>query len=189
VTFSGTGAAVYRLQDSVDGGPYETVGPVKASTSRTVSVAPSASTTHRFRVIPYDAFEVQGVPAYGSTLRVSLKSDTPSTSLVYAGTWSTKTGSDFVGGRARSATSSDAQATWTFTGREVAWIAAKGRHDGHAAVVVDGVSRGTIDLDAAKSRFRRVVFRATWSTSGTHSISIRPVGDGRVILDGFELLR
>ena len=61
VTFSGTGAALYRLQDSVDGGSYATVGPGQGLHARTVAVVPSASTTHRFRVIPYDAFEVQGV--------------------------------------------------------------------------------------------------------------------------------
>ena len=88
-----------------------------------------------------------------------------------------------------SASAPGATATWTFTGREVAWVAAKGRHYGRATVTIDGVLRGTVDLDAAKTRFRRVVFRATWAASGTHSISIRALGDGRVDLDGFELLR
>ena len=40
-----------------------------------------------------------------------------------------------------------------------------------------------------KTRFRRVVFRATWGSSGKHVISIRVLGHGRVDLDGFELLR
>ena len=130
VTFSGTGAALYRLQDSADGGPYATIGPVKASTSRIVSMGPSASTTHRFRVIPYDAFEVQGVAAYGPTLRVSSKSEKPSAKLQYMGSWTRMADAGFLGTHARIATSGAARATYAFTGREVAWVAAKGRHAG-----------------------------------------------------------
>ena len=68
-------------------------------------------------------------------------------------------------------------------------MAAKGRHEGRAAVYVDGVLRATVDLDAAKTRVRRVVFRATWSATGAHTIQVRPLGDGRVVLDAFEVLR
>ena len=71
----------------------------------------------------------------------------------------------------------------------MAWVAAKGRHGGRAAVYVDGVLRGTVDLGAAKDRVRRVVFRATWSTAGSHTIQVRPLGDGRVVVDAFEVLR
>ncbi len=150
---------------------------------------PSASTTHRFRVIPYDAFEVQGLAAYGSTVRVAAKSEAPSAPLQYSGAWKNVADPGYLGGHARASGSAAARATYAFTGREVAWVAAKGTHFGRAAVSVDGVNRGTIDLEAAKARFRRVVFRATWSTIGPHTIQIRPIGDGRVVLDGFEVLR
>ncbi len=189
ITFTGTAAATYRLQDSVDGGGYVTVGPVNASASRVASVKPGASLTHRFRAIPYDSFGVQGVAASGPTMRVSARSEAKGSSLDYAGAWSRSTDHRFMGRHARYASASGASATWTFTGREVAWVAAKGHHYGRARIYVDGVLRGTVDLDAAKTRFRRVVFRATWGSSGAHRISIRAVGDGRVDLDGFELLR
>ena len=150
---------------------------------------PGSSVTHRFRVIPYDAFDVQGVAAYGPTIRVSTRSETRGSSLHYVGAWTTAADPGYLGGHARHASAPGATATWTFTGREVAWVAAKGRHYGHATVTIDGVLRGTVDLDAAKTRFRRVVFRTIWAAPGTHSISIRVLGDGRVDLDGFELLR
>ena len=140
-------------------------------------------------MIPYDAFDVQGVAAYGSTIRVSTRNESPGLSLHYGGAWSRVADPGYLGGHARQASVSGATATWTFTGREVAWVAAKGRHYGRATVTIDGVLRGTVDLDAAKTRFRRVVFRASWGASGTHSISIRAVGDGRIDLDGLELLR
>ena len=119
----------------------------------------------------------------------STKSEAAGAALHYAGTWATASNAGFGGGKARHASSSSALATFAFTGREVAWVAAKGASRGHARVYVDGVLRTTVDLHAASTRYRRVVFRATWSASGTHTISIRPVGDGRVDLDGFERLR
>ena len=157
---------MYRLQDSVNGARYATVGAVKRSTHREVAVEPGKRTTHRFRVIPYDAFEVQGFTATGSTLRVTAKSERPSSLLTYTGAWSTAADPGYLGGRARRASSPSARATYAFTGREVAWVAAKGRRYGRATVIVDGVARGTIDLDAPKSRLRRVVFRATWAGPG-----------------------
>ena len=189
VTFAGTGAATYRLQDSVNGGGYSTVGPVRKSTSRTILVAPGSSITHRLRVVPYDAFGVQGFSTAGTVFRVATKNEAATGALHYAGTWSTSTNAGFGGGKARHASSSNALATFAFTGREVAWVAAKGANRGHARVYVDGVLRTTVDLQAASTKYRRVVFRATWSASGAHTISIRPVGDGRVDLDGFERLR
>jgi hypothetical protein len=189
VTFAGTAADTYRLQDSVDGGAYATVGPVSRSMSRVASVKPGRAVTHRFRVIPYDAFDVRGVAAYGSTIRVSTRSEAAGPSLHFKGAWARAADPGYLGGHARHASAPGATATWTFTGREVAWVAAKGPHHGRATVTVDGVLRGTVDLDARKTRFRRVVFRAIWGASGVHSISIRAVGDGRIDLDAFELLR
>ena len=87
VTFAGTAADTYRLQDSVSGGGYATVGPVSRSTSRVVSVKPGSSATHRFRVIPYDAFDVQGVAAYGPTIRVSTEERGAGSVAHYAGAW------------------------------------------------------------------------------------------------------
>jgi hypothetical protein len=157
--------------------------------SRVAPVKPGASVTHRFRVIPYDAFDVRGVAAYGPTIRVSNRSEAASPTLRYRGPWSTASDHAYLGGHARHASAAGATATWTFTGREVAWVAAKGRQYGRATISVDGVLRGTVDLDAGKTRFRRVVFRAIWAASGRHSISIRVLGHGRVDVDGFELLR
>ena len=165
MTFSGSGAALYRLQDSVDGGPYATIGPVKASTSRVVSIGPSASTTHRFRVIPYDAFEVQGVAAYGSTLRVSSRARSrrrSSSTRAHGPGWPTAATS----ARTRVSTSAGARATYAFTGPRGGLGGREGPNEGRAAVYVDGVLRGTVDLGAAKTRIRRVVFRATWSATG-----------------------
>ena len=189
VTFTGSGAATYRLQENVNGGGYSTVSPPAKSTSRTILVEPGSSKVRRLRVVPYDAFGVRGFATSGATFTVSIKNEKGSGALHYGGSWSKATNAKFGGGKARYASSSGAVATWAFTGREVAWVTAKGANRGHARVYVDGVLRTTVDLGAASTKYRKVVFRATWSSVGAHTITIRPVGDGRVDVDGFERLR
>ena len=87
--------------------------------------------------------------------------------------------SSYFGGKVRRATSSSARATYRFTGREVTWITAKGASRGKARVYIDGVLVSTVDLRTPSTHYRRVVFRKAWSASGAHTITIRPVGNGR----------
>ncbi len=54
---------------------------------------------------------------------------------------------------------------------------------------IDGVLVTTVDLRTRSTHYRRVIFRRAWSASGAHTITIRPVGNGRVDVDGFEVLR
>ena len=153
------------------------------------SVKPGATVTHRFRVIPYDAFDVQGVAAYGPTIRVSTRSEAPGSSLHYAGAWSTAADPGYLGGHAR-------QRLRVGRDRHVDLHRPRGRlgrREGPALRAGDGHRRWRAARHGGprrrKTRFRRVVFRATWGASGKHVISIRVLGHGRVDLDGFELLR
>jgi hypothetical protein len=43
--------------------------------------------------------------------------------------------------------------------------------------------------DAGATQYRQLVFRRAFAAGGRHSIEIRPVGDGRVELDAFIVLR
>ena len=47
----------------------------------------------------------------------------------------------------------------------------------------------TIDLDRAKTTYRKLVFARHFATLGPHVLEIQPVGDGRVDIDGFVVLR
>jgi hypothetical protein len=60
---------------------------------------------------------------------------------------------------------------------------------GSAAVYVDGVSRGTISFRASSGMSRLVRFATLFPTLGTHTIELRPTGNGRVDLDAFVILR
>jgi hypothetical protein len=111
-------------------------------------------------------------------------------SIVYfTGTWTKVTSSSLSGGSARYATSSTRRAKMSFTGQEVAFVATRRTTGGRAHVLIDGVAAATIDLDASSTSYRRLVFRKGFSGSAKHTIEIRPLGDGRVELDAFIVLR
>ena len=139
-TLGGSGATAFRLQESVNGGAYATVGAVSGATTRPATVTPGLATTRRYRVIPIDVFGRSGATVTGPTYRVSVKSEVASSTLTYAGSWSTAKSTNYYGGKVRRATSSSARATYRFTGREVTWITTKGATRGKARVYIDGVA-------------------------------------------------
>jgi hypothetical protein len=109
--------------------------------------------------------------------------------VYFTGTWTKVTSSSLSGGSARHATSSTRRAKVSFTGQEVALIATRRTTGGRAKMLIDGVQVATIDLDAGATQYRRLVFRKGFAGSGAHSIEIRPLGDGRVEIDAFIVLR
>ena len=97
-----------------------------------------------------------------------------------------------VGGRAHETVRSGAAARLAFTGRAVAWVAHRGPDAGFAQVWVDGVLASTVSLTSATDQTSRVVWRRTWTTSGSHVVQIRVLGTTgrpRSELDALVLLR
>ncbi len=107
------------------------------------------------------------------------------------GTWRHASGSHASGGAVRFAKSKGATATFRFTGRAVAWVSTLGPSRGAARVYVDGTYRTTVGLHASSLHARRLVFRASWGTRGSHTIVIRVVGTAghpRVDVDAFAVI-
>jgi subtilisin family serine protease len=182
------GAEALRLETSVGGGPFAAVGSPAASVRAVLTVTPSSTTTRRFRVVPLDSAAAESAPAYGPTFRVVAKSEAASPSLVYRGTWTTAVNASCYGGKARYTRSSTASVRFTFTGSEVAWIATRGPTRGAARLYVDGRYIATVNL-AGTTFYRRVAFRQVLATGGTHTLTIRPTGSGRIDVDGFLVFR
>ncbi len=80
-------------------------------------------------------------------------------------------------------------ASFTFTGYDVGWVATRYTSSGQARVFIDGVLVATVDLDVSSTRYRQLVFQRHFAVSGTHTLRIEPVGDGRVDIDAFVVLR
>ena len=60
---------------------------------------------------------------------------------------------------------------------------------GSADIYIDGVLSTRINLRATKTTYRQLVYTKHFTTLGAHTIEIRPIGTGRVDIDGFAVLR
>jgi hypothetical protein len=130
-----------------------------------------------------DEFRVVAVDRHGNT-RVSpirlVSVPVDDDALTYAGTWTTGgTPDDFLG-TLQSSSDANATASYSFNGQYVAWVAPGG--GGMADVWVDGVLQGTVDL-IGFSGPRNVVFQQTFAVAASHTILI-DVLVGPVSVDG-----
>jgi hypothetical protein len=186
-TDTGSGIASYKLQVSTDGGTYHTIT-LPHATSTSVDRTITNGKTYRFRVRATDKVGNVSSYAYGPTVTAARHSQ-ESPMVSYVGSWSKTTSSKALGGSARNATSPSKSATFAFTGFDVGWIATRTTSSGHAQVLIDGVLVTTLDLHSHSTEYRKLIYQHHFSTLGVHTIQIIPVGDGRVDIDGFIILR
>jgi cytochrome c peroxidase len=185
----GSGIARYELARSTDGGTWMTVS--SSLTAPYADVPVPSSGTVRFRVRAVDRAANTGAWATGQTLTPRLFEQS-STSVTYAGTWSTTTGSAYSGGSATYAKAAGASASYTFTGRSIALITTKAPSRGTVKVYVNGTYVATVDLYATTTKYRALAWQKTWSTSGTRTVKLVVVGTSgrpRVDLDAFAVLK
>ena len=114
-----------------------------------------------------------------------------SSGIDYDGTWTQGSPAFAYGGGLKYATSSTARATFTFSGRSVAWVSTRDDNRGKARIYVDGVLVKTVDLASAERQPRHTVWTFN-PGGGAHTIRIRVLGTSgrpRVDLDAFVILR
>lgn len=110
----------------------------------------------------------------------------------WTGTWGTAKHTAYQGNTVRWSQQPGATATFTFTGRSVAWIGPKGPTRGQAKVWVDGKYVKTIDLYASSFRAVATVFTRSWSSVAKHTLRVEVVGTkGRpvVAIDAFRITK
>ncbi len=161
----------FRLQESVNGAPYKGVA-LPTPTTATINRSLIVGYSYRYRVRALDNDGNPSAWAYGSSFTVARYQETHG-AVSYSGGWRSATLSGASGGGVRYATKAGTQATFSFTGRGVAWVAPKGPSRGEAQVYLDGVSIGKVSLYSTESTARRVVLSRSWSTSS--SLPPRPL--------------
>jgi hypothetical protein len=184
----GWGVRSYRLQRSVDGGPWKGVA---STTSRSRAQVLTAGHSYRYRVRAVDKAGNVGAWAVGPVLRPVLVAD-GNAAVGYRGLWTVAADPTARGGALHSTNTAGASATYRFYGRDIEWIARRAPDEGQARVYIDGRYVRTVDLAAAVNDPGRGVFRRHWLAAGTHTIRIVAVGTaGRptVDVDSFAILR
>lgn len=184
----GWGIAKYQLDRSIDGGAWKRV---VSSKVKTYAASLASGHAYRFRVRAIDKYGNVGDWDYGSTLRPSIAEDT-SAAIHYADDWATGADAAARGGSVHESSTPASEVRYTFSGRDVAWLAARGPGHGRATVYIDNVRIVTVDLEASASAPSRVVLRKHWTARATHTVRIVVEGtSGRplVDVDGFAILR
>ncbi len=184
----GTGVAGYELRRRLDGGAWADVSlPSPASTS--ISQLLPTSRAVQYEVRATDRAGNVGAWRTGSAFHLRLASES-SSAVHYAGTWVRRASSTALGGVIKSSHTRGATATYSFTGNQVAWIAARGPTRGSARISVDGRTVTTVSLHSATTLPSRVAFTYAWSSVGKHRITIRVAGTSghpSVDVDGFAV--
>ena len=187
-TDEASGVARYVLQRKLDSGAFVTIA---TTTTALASVSLISGHTYQFRVASVDAAGNASAFLAGPAFK-ALGYQESSTAVRYRGAWSFQTATSFYGARARYTRARSASATFTFVGRNLAWLAPTNRYQGRARVYVDGRLVTTITLYSAISRSRQIVLIRAWTVSRTHTLRIvglATAGHPRVTVDAFFVLR
>jgi hypothetical protein len=112
-----------------------------------------------------------------------------STAVRYGGAWTRLVYANASGGTTRYTFTAGASARLPFRGRSVAVVAPMSSTRGSIRVYFDGVLVNTVSLRSWVTKSRQVVFTKAWGAIGDHTIEVRAVGNGRVDLDAFVVLR
>jgi hypothetical protein len=185
-----SGIASYQLQEQVNGGQWTSLT-LAAPTSTALIVYRNPGNAYRYRLRATDGEGNLSAYKYGSTMTLSVAQET-APAITYTGSWTLASSSTAYGGATKSATASTAIASFTFTGRAVAWVAPMNTTKGIADVWVDGVFIKSVDLFSASARPRITVFNKSWSTASQHTIEIRVQGTPTrplVNIDAFAFLQ
>jgi endo-1,3-1,4-beta-glycanase ExoK len=180
-----SGVHYVDVAQSTDGGAYVQIASKGPPWSLNRLVSPGH--TYRYRVRAVDNAGNVGAWSYGPTSRISAVSQS-SRSVHYAGTWSGSTSTMWWGGTARSSSRAGSSATYTFTGRSIAWVGLKAVNRGKARVYVNGVLKATVDLYSTTTLKQRIVWSINYATSASRTVRIAVLGTAgrpRVDIDGF----
>jgi len=160
-----------------------TFGPTTTSSNRTVKSG-SAST-----------WSMKATDFAGNT-RTSSPAYTPmilqETSATRSGSWTSRSSSNYLGGKSYSSSSKNASLTWTFTGRSASWVVSRASSSGQAYVYVDGTKVATVDLKSSTTKYRQAIWTKTWSAAAKHTVKIVVVGtSGRptITTDGLVYIK
>jgi hypothetical protein len=155
------------------------------ATSLTVDLASGG--LYNFRVRATDAGGHIG--AWAAGVAFTLKG-LQETGAAYTGSWTRPADADAWGGMVESSTTQGADATITFTGRNLALVATKGPMYGSIDVYVDGTLWKTLKCSAPVLARRQVIFRYSTLvlTNSTHTVRIvndATAGHPKIDIDGF----
>jgi bacillopeptidase F len=184
-----SGVTLDELQLSTAGGAWAGVAlPTATTTAVTQTLTFGTKYGYQVRATDGAANTSSWVPG---PLVTSLLTQQSGAGVTYGGTWHNAAVTAASGGSEKF---TDVKGAWTkvtFTGSSIAWIAQTGPTRGSAAIYVDGIYKGSINLQTSTYHQRQIVFVYNWATNGAHSLTIvskGTSGHARISVDAFVRL-
>ncbi|MDT4961889.1 MAG: hypothetical protein QOF87_1536, partial [Pseudonocardiales bacterium] len=187
VTWTGSNATGYELQQSVNGTAFTDIADCTAATpcagtSATVSLRPtptnqSTVTTYRYQVRATNASGTFSTYATGPLFSVPAADNTGG--FRFNGGWSGVTLTGAYNGSVQESSTSGAFAenSSVLSGSTMAWVSTTGPDRGMATVSVDGGPAKTVDLYSATLKTATLVWQATnLGTAAGHTIRVTVLG-------------
>ena len=181
-----SGVASYVVRRRIGTGSWSILNSAIPSTS--YKVALPFGTAMQFAVAGRDGVGNVGPQAESPPVTAVLLQDGSSLAK-YTGTWSLVSSSSASNGKFHRTTRAGASVEFKTTARAIAVVGRKGPSNGKAKVYVDGAYVQTIDLHRSSVQSKVVVFNKSWPANGFHSVKLVVVGNGRVEVDAFAILR
>jgi hypothetical protein len=180
-------ATGFRISLQVGDRAFERVASVDGTT-RSLGVTVGVGRTSTFRIEPLGAGGREGVATDWAPITPAIQQET-SRPVDFRGPWRDAAGPSLSGGTVTFSGTRGATLSFTFHGTDIGWIATRTPLSGRAQVRIDGRLVDTIDLAAPDVRYRQLLFHRHVGDDGRHTLQIRALGDGRVDVDAFIVLR
>jgi hypothetical protein len=183
---AGSGVNHYDFEESIDGGAF-TLLSQPTGTSATVNLNPGH--TYKFEVRPTDNAGNVGFFRAGSKFTLTAFQETAS-AITYTAGWTHQAVTGAYGGSVNFATATGKKATFSFTGKQVAWVSTIASNRGSATASLDGGAATTVNTHGTATTPAKVVYTAT-KTAGTHSLVVNVLGTAghaRVDVDAFLVI-
>jgi serine protease len=129
--------------------------------------------------------------SYGSAFRGDSYEENQYATYGPAANWTRTAWAPASGGNLTLASVRGSTATFSFTGRSVAWVGTRATNRGQASIYIDGVFKQTIDLYSATTLAQQSIIAYAWPTSGTHTIQVvveGTTGRPKIDIDAFVRL-
>ena len=183
---AGSGVNHYDFEESIDGGAF-TLLSHPTGTSATVNLNPGH--TYKFEVRAIDNAGNVGFFRAGSKFTLTAFQETAG-SITYTAGWTHQAVTGAYGGSVKFATVAGKKATFSFTGKQVAWVSTIASNRGSATASLDGGAATTVNTNGTTTKPAMVVYTAT-KAAGTHSLVVNVLGTAghaRVDVDAFLVI-
>jgi hypothetical protein len=188
---AGSGVDTQQLQVSVNGGAFANIAlpnpPKGIEGWDRWAMNLRVDRSYKFRLRAKD--RAGNVGPWATADPFTLKRFHETSSLAtYHGHWSRSYQQNALGGAVYRTNTGGARVDFRFNGTDFALVGTRTTSSGGARIYLDGHYEGVISFKSFQTEWRRIIVTRHVS-SGLHTVTIKAVGNGRIDVDAFAVLR